>query len=276
MISALAALMLQAAAPAPAAPAATAPGRPARAEANLAGLFSDSDYPADALREGKEGTTEFRLRVGRDGLVTGCAIIASSGSVSLDHTTCRLLTARARFSPARDRRGRPVTDSIVGRISWRLGDLRLLPFEALWTVSTSRVTPAGESSCSATVNGVPHAVPRCPDPGAQMVKTARLAGRTVERTMVTIFSPEGEPEPVAPEDHGIQMVETAVSVGIAPDGSVLECEVLLNEPRGPGADNAPNPCRAFVPGRKLFRPVSAGTGAGPRRMNVTVRAYSRR
>ena len=169
-----------------------------------------------------------------------------------------------------------MADSIVGRISWRLADSSLLPVEAVWMVTTSRVTPAGESSCSASVNGEPHTVGRCPDAEAQMVKTARLSGRTVERTLVTIFSPEGQPEPVDPGDHGTQMVETAVSVGIAPDGSVLECEVLLNEPRGPGADNAPNPCRAFVPGRKLFRPVSPGVGAGPRRMKVTVRAYSRR
>jgi TonB family protein len=94
--------------------------RPARAQASLPQLFSSDDYPASALRAGEEGAVGFRIDVGRDGRIAACTVTASSGSVALDSTTCRLLTARARFSPALDRKGRPTTDSLNGRIVWRL------------------------------------------------------------------------------------------------------------------------------------------------------------
>ena len=107
MLSMLAGIMLQAAAPLPppAPPPPPPPRGKARARANLAALLSNDDYPVEALRNGVEGVVSFRLQVGADGRVTGCAITQSSGSDLLDSTTCRLLSARARFSPARDRRG---------------------------------------------------------------------------------------------------------------------------------------------------------------------------
>jgi TonB family protein len=102
-----------------AAPAAHAPVR-ARSGAILATLFTVMDYPADAIRKGEQGPVGFRLEVGADGRPAGCAVTASSGSASLDSTTCRLLIERARFEPARDETGKPTTDSFNGRIVWRL------------------------------------------------------------------------------------------------------------------------------------------------------------
>jgi hypothetical protein len=52
--------------------------------------------------------------------VTACTVTESSGSASLDSTTCRLLQERALFTPARDSRGEPVSDTVVSRVSWRL------------------------------------------------------------------------------------------------------------------------------------------------------------
>ena len=100
----------------------TSPGQagPGRAMANLATLFSDEDYPAAALRAEEQGTVGFRLDVGADGRVTNCSITSTSGSASLDSTTCRLLRSRARFNPARDSNGNATTDSTYGRITWRL------------------------------------------------------------------------------------------------------------------------------------------------------------
>ncbi|HEX8625334.1 MAG TPA: energy transducer TonB [Allosphingosinicella sp.] len=94
--------------------------RPARAPASLASLFSSADYPAAAVQAGEEGAVGFRLTVGRDGRVTACSVTASSGSASLDSTTCALITRRARFQPARDHKGEPTEDSFNGRIVWRL------------------------------------------------------------------------------------------------------------------------------------------------------------
>lgn len=94
--------------------------QPAKAPGALATLFSSDDYPAEAIRAREEGAVGFRLTVGKDGRVTGCAVTASSGSAILDSTTCQLIASRARFQPARDHQGRPTEDSFSGRIVWRL------------------------------------------------------------------------------------------------------------------------------------------------------------
>jgi TonB family protein len=52
--------------------------------------------------------------------VTSCTVTSSSGSASLDAATCRIMTERARFIPARDRRGRAVADSLSARVRWVL------------------------------------------------------------------------------------------------------------------------------------------------------------
>jgi TonB family protein len=111
----------------PAAPPAPPPPPPrrgkeqrARANSNLVSLFSSDDYPASAVRAREQGAVGFRLDVDKAGRVAGCTITSSSGSPALDSATCRLLAARARFTPARDRKGRPVPDSMAGRIVWRM------------------------------------------------------------------------------------------------------------------------------------------------------------
>lgn len=93
---------------------------PARAKANLTGLFSDQDYPAAALAAREQGPVGFALDVGANGRVTHCTVTQSSGSASLDDTTCVLLRSRARFTPATDAGGAPVPDRMAGRIDWKL------------------------------------------------------------------------------------------------------------------------------------------------------------
>jgi protein TonB len=90
------------------------------AKADLAELVSDDDYPPSAVRAGAQGTVGFTLDVAADGHVTGCAIESSSGSTVLDNQTCRLLIARARFTPARDSKGHPTSDTVHNRIRWVL------------------------------------------------------------------------------------------------------------------------------------------------------------
>ena len=85
-------------------------------------LITEDDYPAAALRNEEQGAVTVRLAIARDGRVSACTIVGSSGSVILDAATCRLFTARARFTPARDRRGRTATDQKVTRIVWRIPD----------------------------------------------------------------------------------------------------------------------------------------------------------
>jgi TonB family protein len=108
-----------------AAPRASAPAAPpafAQPRANLSSLFSTEDYPAAAVRAGEQGTVEVKLSVGANGRVTNCVVTSSSGSSALDSTTCRLLTARARFTPATDSAGSPVAAEVTHRQRWRLPD----------------------------------------------------------------------------------------------------------------------------------------------------------
>lgn len=93
----------------------------ARATGDVRKLITPDDYPEGARRREETGTVQARLQIGANGSVTGCSIVASSGSAALDATTCRVLKDRARFTPAKDSSGQPVSDSYVTpRIVWRI------------------------------------------------------------------------------------------------------------------------------------------------------------
>jgi protein TonB len=101
------------------------PPQPRQAEpkslvGSLQGLISSDDYPASALDNNEQGTVSVTLTVGPSGRVTGCS--PSGGPSSLQNVTCRLLTARARFSPAQDGNGNPVTATTSARITWRIAE----------------------------------------------------------------------------------------------------------------------------------------------------------
>lgn len=82
--------------------------------------LTEQDYPVDAQLDGVEGITAFSLTVAVDGRVSDCQVTTSSGSEALDETTCRILRQRARFSPALDRRSRPMEAKWSSRIIWRI------------------------------------------------------------------------------------------------------------------------------------------------------------
>jgi protein TonB len=92
----------------------------AKAKANLTSYVSNDDYPQAAIRAEEQGTTRFRLTVGTDGRVSNCEITGSSGSSSLDRTTCDLMRRRARFTPAKDQAGNPIGDTHSASIRWVL------------------------------------------------------------------------------------------------------------------------------------------------------------
>lgn len=105
-------------APPPPPPVKTVP--PRSAVGNLQGLFSGDDYPASALDREEEGSVSVRLSIGTNGRVTNCSVTRSSGSRTLDSTTCRILSSRARFTPGTDNRGNPTTDTVQQTIRWVL------------------------------------------------------------------------------------------------------------------------------------------------------------
>ena len=109
--------------PAPPAPPAPPPVRrvePQSVSGNLQGLFRESDYPSSALDNEEQGTVSVSLNIGPNGRVSNCSVTGSSGSRTLDSATCRVLSSRAKFTPARDSSGNPTSGTFRQRITWRL------------------------------------------------------------------------------------------------------------------------------------------------------------
>lgn len=114
----LAALRAIPASPPP--PTAARIAEPARARAAPASYITAADYPESALRAREEGAVAYVLDVGADGRAATCTITRSSGSTSLDATTCRIMRSRARFTPARDTNGNPAASRLNQEVTWTL------------------------------------------------------------------------------------------------------------------------------------------------------------
>lgn len=78
------------------------------------------DYPAKALREGREGTSYFTVTVGKDGRAKDCTITQSSGHTDLDEQSCRMIVRQARWEPAVDEAGNPVEASYSSKVNWTI------------------------------------------------------------------------------------------------------------------------------------------------------------
>ena len=72
------------------------------------------------MRGEEQGTTSVRMTVGTDGRVADCDVTRSSGSTSLDNATCSILKRRARFTPAKDSAGNPISDTYSQTVRWVL------------------------------------------------------------------------------------------------------------------------------------------------------------
>ena len=105
-------------APPPVPPAQLIRGPQARTP--LQQLVRPDDYPMSAIAQRQAGRVAFTLDVGANGRVVGCAITTSSGSTALDSTTCRIMRARGRFTPAIDSRGMPAPARVTEEVEWRL------------------------------------------------------------------------------------------------------------------------------------------------------------
>jgi protein TonB len=91
-------------------------GSSARLGAGLNRYYSADDYPAAALRYEAEGIVRFRLNILPTGRVGACTITASSGHERLDSATCRILTSRVRYRPARP--GGPIAGTDLGWVRY--------------------------------------------------------------------------------------------------------------------------------------------------------------
>jgi TonB family protein len=88
---------------------------------DLRGVFNVGDYPSEALYRNQEGQAQFLLLIDEQGKVAGCHVSKPSGIPALDGMGCQAIRERARFTPARDKAGRPVRSALVTPpITWRL------------------------------------------------------------------------------------------------------------------------------------------------------------
>lgn len=113
--------------------------------ANPGEWLTENDYPKSSLDAGHEGTTSFLVNVSADGRVSACKVTVGSGWEVLDETTCRIVSERARFTPAFDKRGRAIAGTYANRVRWVIPKEQRLPRDGL-AVTTMVITPDGEIS----------------------------------------------------------------------------------------------------------------------------------
>jgi len=89
-------------------------------ERNWRSWITTDDYPPAAIRQNVQGAVGISVMIGTDGRVRSCLVTQSSGSKVLDDATCRLYSARARFTPARDADGNATTAQRTDRYRWQI------------------------------------------------------------------------------------------------------------------------------------------------------------
>ncbi len=103
-------------------PVAVPPGAPDpgyEPNRRIAGAITMDDYPLFALRAGLEGKVVAELQVTREGTVSQCFVLLSSGNSVLDKITCDLIKDRFRYTPAR-REGRALLSGDTVEVNWVL------------------------------------------------------------------------------------------------------------------------------------------------------------
>lgn len=87
----------------------------------VSGRIKPSDTPGHSFQAPFSGMTSALVMIDATGKVTDCRIDHASGNATLDALTCRLITTRFRFRPARDRAGRAIAGKIIYDHDWEVG-----------------------------------------------------------------------------------------------------------------------------------------------------------
>lgn len=92
----------------------------ARPRNNPASWVTEADYRSSWINREMIGTARFRLQLTAEGKVQTCTVTGSSGYPELDQATCDLVSRRARFDPAKDDTGAPVSGTYSSSVKWQL------------------------------------------------------------------------------------------------------------------------------------------------------------
>ncbi|WP_414900746.1 energy transducer TonB [Sphingomonas flavalba] len=84
-------------------------------------FITNADYPKEAVAAGEQGTGIMLWQIGIDGRAHDCRMIQTTGSPSLDATSCVTMVERGRWAtPALDRDGKPVPSWARRVMRWML------------------------------------------------------------------------------------------------------------------------------------------------------------
>lgn len=84
-------------------------------------VFTSDDYPSEAMKRMQEGSAQFLLLIDEQGKVAGCHVLKASGIPALDGMGCQVIRERAKFTPAFDKRGKPIRSTVVTPpVTWKI------------------------------------------------------------------------------------------------------------------------------------------------------------
>lgn len=87
---------------------------------NPANWITTADYRSSWIRRELTGTARFTLQVDTSGRVSDCQVTGSTGYAVLDRATCRLISARAVFNPAKGSDGKPTAGRYSSVVAWQI------------------------------------------------------------------------------------------------------------------------------------------------------------
>lgn len=251
----------------------------AAAPLNAAAWITHDDYPAAAIRSNEHGTVGYDLSVDPTGRVGRCAVIESSGSTVLDEATCRLITARARFRPAQDAKGRAIAAHFRSRIQWRLPEAARVGIADWHAVAVMKVAADGRVlSCKDESPGiVPEAIGKpCEDLRDVPVGMLNGIGGQGERvlTFETAMRFDGSPEPMLRYHQAGQIGSalTRFKFDVNEGGRMENCVPVPTGEEG-WLGKVPGDCSEIG---ARFTPRVGAAGKQARRSGVMIIAVSRR
>lgn len=195
-----------------------------------ANWVTQDDYPAEAMRNGESGLVAFEVQVDANGKPAVCRTTTSSGSASLDATTCRLVAERAAFHPATDVKGGPVASKWQMRVKWNLPSTVIAQAPARSFGLIEQLTFDGEgriTGCTGRASGeLGSEMEVCLRVGDALVVSQFMTGRYRDGVATRVVKQvvEGDPMPSdAPTSDLPPNWTVERSFTLRPDGTVADC-----------------------------------------------------
>jgi protein TonB len=240
----------------------------------IAATITGDDYPAEAMRNGAQGTVGFTVAVDATGQVTGCTIDAGSNDASLDRATCDIVRQRAHFRAARDSAGRAVAGRFSATLAWRLREeTSPFPIGEFIARTVLHVSRAGEARCTVTIAGrvVPMGDGAACGHLAGTAAAAALRGMHREAELVYVLEVLRADMHNSPPPAGRLLEEHEATFGIDREGRPVDCRATIDRVVRPLADlgRLPALCDYRPPtANRGFAIIPGQTGVRPERIHA--------